>query len=70
MKINVIEQFTLTMADGVRKTFNRGIQDVEEEIADHWFVKAHSEPVKDKEPEKDEAETGNKTQTKATKTNG
>lgn len=45
IKINVLIAFVLTMADGAQKKFNAGLHEVEEEIASHWYVQAHSEPV-------------------------
>jgi hypothetical protein len=44
-EINVIKAFLLTLADHTKRAFAVGIHKVEDEIADHWFVKAHSEPV-------------------------
>lgn len=49
--INVIKDFVLTLADGTKREFKRGIQEVEDIIAGHWFVKAHSEPVNAKASE-------------------
>ncbi len=45
LKINVLIPFLLTMADGVQKQFAAGVHEVEQEIADHWYTQAHSEPV-------------------------
>lgn len=43
--INVFKQFTLTLASGVQRAFAIGVHEIEAELASHWFVKAHSEPV-------------------------
>lgn len=46
--INVIKPFVLTSAENVQHTFAVGSHEVEDWIAEHWFTKAHSEPVKAK----------------------
>lgn len=43
--INVIKDFVLTLVDGTKREFKKGIQEVDSVLAGHWFVKAHSEPV-------------------------
>lgn len=43
--INVTKSFILTEVSGIKHTFEQGIQEVEDWVADHWFTKAHSEPV-------------------------
>lgn len=40
-KINVAKRFTLNMPDGTTMDFDVGEQNVDKDIADHWFVKAH-----------------------------
>ncbi len=42
--INVVKSFVLTLRNEVRK-FEKGVHEVEESIAAHWYVRAHSEPV-------------------------
>ncbi|MEE3504840.1 hypothetical protein QN399_00935 [Pseudomonas sp. 10C3] len=42
--INVLEGFKLNLAEGVRE-IGAGIQEVEDEIAAHWFVVANSTPL-------------------------
>lgn len=37
--------FTLITDDHRRYDFTAGEQEIPEEIADHWYVKAHIEPV-------------------------
>jgi hypothetical protein len=44
-EINVLKAFLLTLQDHTKKAFAVGVHKVEAEIAEHWFVKAHSEPV-------------------------
>lgn len=52
--INVTKPFTLTTRDekgGVVKVpFLPGIQKVEEAVADHWYVKAHSADLPKDDP--------------------
>jgi len=43
--INVVKAFTLTSAEGVQRRFEEGEHEVEADIADHWYVQAHSEPA-------------------------
>lgn len=43
-KINVTKPFVLNM-DGLHRSFGVGLHGVEDEVAEHWYVKAHSEPV-------------------------
>lgn len=45
VKINVLESFVLTEANGTRRVFERGVQRVEDRVAEHWYTKAHSERV-------------------------
>lgn len=42
--IRVVKSFVLTLRNEVKK-FEAGVHEVEEKIANHWYVKAHSEPV-------------------------
>lgn len=45
MKIRVTKSFVLTLVAGVTRTFAEGEHVVEQAIADHWYVKAHSAPT-------------------------
>ncbi|MHA6574553.1 STY1053 family phage-associated protein [Pseudomonas yamanorum] len=42
--LNVLQSFKLNLADGIRD-FEAGLQEVEDEIAEHWYVKANTETV-------------------------
>jgi hypothetical protein len=44
-KIEVLKAFVLTLVDGTTRKFKAGIHEVEETIASHWYVLAHSRPV-------------------------
>ena len=41
-KIHVHTPFTLTKDDGDKKSFAVGNHEVDDDIADHWYVKVHS----------------------------
>ncbi len=43
--IEVLKDFVLTLDDHTRREFKKGEHEVEQAIADHWYVKAHSTPV-------------------------
>lgn len=43
--INVVKPFTLTLDNGDKKEVPAGVQEVDDNIADHWYTKAHTEPV-------------------------
>lgn len=43
--LNVLTGFTLTLATGAKREFEAGLQEIEDELADHWYVAAHSEPL-------------------------
>lgn len=43
--LNVLTGFTLTLASGTKREFEAGLQEIEDELAEHWYVGAHSEPV-------------------------
>lgn len=43
--LNVLKGFTLTLASGAKREFESGLQEIEDELAEHWYVGAHSEPV-------------------------
>ncbi|WP_448952137.1 STY1053 family phage-associated protein [Labrys neptuniae] len=40
-KINVARKFTLTLDDGTVKAFAVGLHSVPDEVAAHWYVRAH-----------------------------
>jgi len=44
-KIRVHTPFELTLPDYTKRNFAEGLQLVEDDIADHWFVKRYSEPA-------------------------
>lgn len=41
-KINVHTPFQFTHADGTKQDFAVGVHDVEDAVANHWFVKPHT----------------------------
>ena len=41
MKVVFISPFTLITDDHRRFEFAAGVQDIPDELADHWYVKAH-----------------------------
>lgn len=43
-KINVKKPFILNLPTG-HVSFSPGVVDVENEVAEHWYVKVHSEPA-------------------------
>lgn len=43
--IHVLKAFVLTLEDQTRRVFAKGLHEVEESVASHWYVQAHSEPV-------------------------
>lgn len=46
--VNVVKAFTLTfIREGrmVKQRIEAGVQTLEKDVADHWYTKAHSEPV-------------------------
>jgi colicin import membrane protein len=45
--ITVLKAFVLTLADHTMKRFEKGLHEVEAEIAGHWYVKAHSTAAAD-----------------------
>lgn len=47
-KINVLKPFRLNLG-GLIRPIAAGIQDVEPEVAEHWYTKVHSEPVAEAE---------------------
>lgn len=54
MKMNVTKAFRLNKDDGTTQDFAVGLQDVPDEFADHWYVKAHAEalPTEEDKPAK------------------
>ncbi len=43
--INVFEDFVLTLDDHTKRAFKKGMHEVEDEIANHWYTQAHSKPI-------------------------
>jgi|GEM_PF-2222465 len=43
--ITVTQAFTLQLASGTKVPFAAGTQEVEDAIAAHWYVQAHSTPA-------------------------
>ncbi len=43
-KINILKAFRLNHHNAIRD-FKPGIVEVDQEVAEHWYVKAHSEPI-------------------------
>lgn len=43
--LNVLKGFVLTLATGAKRELEAGLQEIEDELADHWYVAAHSEPL-------------------------
>jgi hypothetical protein len=39
------QSFTLILDDTRRFDYAAGLQEIDDDIAEHWYVKAHSEPV-------------------------
>lgn len=62
MKMHVQTPFTLTKDDGEQVSFSQGVQDIADDLADHWYVKAHAEPVEDKKSEPKSGSTKTKTE--------
>ena len=56
MRIKVHTAFNLTKPDSTTERFDVGEHTVSEDIGNHWFVKAHSEPVDTAEQDKREAD--------------
>lgn len=44
VSITVTKAFTLSLAAGLKRAFAIGVHEVESEIAEHWYVKAHIDP--------------------------
>jgi len=40
--INMTKAITLLQADGNKLEIPAGVQEVEDDVADHWYVKAHT----------------------------
>jgi hypothetical protein len=49
-EINVVTPFTLTLDDHTTQTFQVGKQEVSDEIAAHWYVRAHTDHATPVEP--------------------
>lgn len=43
--IDVHTKFGVTNADGSTTVFEKGVQSIDDELAEHWYVKANSDPV-------------------------
>ncbi|CAN0620498.1 conserved protein of unknown function [Burkholderia multivorans] len=56
-KIEVVKPFRLLADDGKHHEFPVGSHEVEQEVADHWYTKAHT-----RAPEGDDAEAAAKTE--------
>lgn len=54
-KINVKKPFVLNLPTG-HVSFPVGVVDVEDEVANHWYVQAHSAPFVEREPQPDKAD--------------
>lgn len=50
MQIVVTTPFKLNLGGGEIKDFEAGVHNVDKKIAEHWYVQAHSEPVKVQTP--------------------
>lgn len=46
--LNVLKDFRLNL-EGSIKAFKAGLQEVEDEVAQHWYVREHSEPLSPKQ---------------------
>jgi hypothetical protein len=62
--LNVLQSFKLNLADGIRD-FEAGLQEVEDEIAEHWYVKANTEELTAKQAKALQVGTGDDDQAKA-----
>lgn len=54
-KISVKKPFVLNLPAG-HVAFSVGVVDVEDNVANHWYVQAHSEPVVEQEPAPDKGD--------------
>jgi hypothetical protein len=43
--IQVTQDFVLSLDDGTKRPFKQGVHEVDDAIAEHWYVKAHSVPA-------------------------
>ena len=55
-KISVKKPFVLNLPSGHIAFSAGGVIDVEDEVAAHWYVQAHSEPVVEQEPAPDKGD--------------
>ena len=62
--LNVLQSFKLNLADGIRD-FEAGLQEVEDDIAEHWYVKANTEVVTAKQAKALQSNTDDDDQAKA-----
>lgn len=63
--LNVLKSFKLNLAEGVIRDFEAGLHEVEDEIAAHWYVAAHSEPLTTKQAKALQGVDGDDDQAKA-----
>lgn len=59
-KLNFASAFELTLDNGEKKTFKAGLQNVPEELVDHWFVQAHVAPDDDEDDDGGEGDDADK----------
>lgn len=45
--INITKPITVTLADGEKLSVAAGIQKVDDDVANHWYVQAHTEDLPD-----------------------
>ena len=50
-QIKVTAPFRLNLDDGTFREFAPGVHELEDEIADHWYVKANSQRLESAQPE-------------------
>lgn len=62
MKMHVRNPFTLTKDDGEQINFKQGVQEIEDHLAEHWYVKANAEPVEDTKSSPKSGSTKTKTE--------
>jgi hypothetical protein len=41
--VHIVMPFTLTLNDGSQRKFTPGVVELEDDIAEHWYVRAHSQ---------------------------
>lgn len=55
VKILLEKPLTIHLNKDESVSLDAGLQEVEKEVAEHWYVKAHSQPISDEAIEVDEA---------------